>query len=197
MEPTTTPDPSVLPIPEKEHYTYEDYAQLPEGASYELIRGTLVMSPSPSAEHQRILRRLAWSLQQYIDEEGQGEVFFAPMDVYLSKEDTPQPDLISIAEDRLDIIGEQKIEEAPDLVVEILSPSTAYRDLTTKKRLYEEHGVQEYWTVDPASKAVEVFTLTDGRFIQHARLVEDGTAASKLLDGFQIDLANLFHAASA
>lgn len=181
-----------LPIPQKERYTYEDYAQLPEGAPYELIRGELVMSPSPSAEHQRILRRLSWSIQQYLDESEKGEMFFAPMDVYFSEHDIPQPDLIFIANDRLDIIGEQKIESAPDLIVEILSPSTAYRDLTTKKRLYEQHGVKEYWTVDPEQRTVEIFENAKNGFIQHARVVEEGTATSKLLDGFSIDLDDLF-----
>lgn len=181
-----------LPIPEKERYTYEDYAQLPEGAPYELICGELVMTPSLSAEHQRVLRRLSWSIQQYIDENEPGEIFFAPMDVYFSEEDTPQPDLIFVAQDRLDIIGVQKIEGAPDLIVEVLSPSTAYRDLTTKKRLYEQHGVKEYWTVDPEQHTVEIFENTEEGFLQHARVVEKGTATSKLLDGFSIDLDDLF-----
>lgn len=185
-------DTTELPIPKKERYTYEDYLQLPEGAPYELIGGELVMSPSPSAEHQRILRRLSWSIQQYLDESEKGEIFFAPMDVYFSENDTPQPDLIFIAKDRIDIIGEQKIEGAPDLIVEILSPSTAHRDLTTKKRLYEQHDVKEYWIVDPEQQAVEVFENTDRGFMQHARVVEEGAATSKLLDGFHVDLDDLF-----
>ena len=181
-----------LPIPQKERYTYADYAQLPEGAPYELIHGDLLMSPSPSAYHQRILRRLVRTLDNAVSEAHLGEVLFAPMDVFLSDENTVQPDLMYIAQDRRGIIGEQKIEGAPDLIVEILSPSTAYRDLTTKKRLYEQHGVKEYWIVDPEQKTVEVFEHTGGGFMQHARVVEKGTAASKLLNGLQIDLADLF-----
>jgi Uma2 family endonuclease len=197
METTKTRDPAMLPLPEKERYTYTDYVQLPEGAPYELIHGELLMSPSPSTVHQRILRRLARALDAFIEQDGHGEILFAPMDVRLSEEDTVQPDLIFIAADRRDLIGEQAIEGAPDLIVEILSPSTAYRDLTIKKRLYEEHGVNEYWIVDPEQQTVEVFELADGRFMQHARVVEKGTAASKRLDGFQIDLTDLFQRANA
>ena len=181
-----------LPIPKKERYTYEDYAQLPEGAPYQLIDGELVMSPSPSTYHQHLVLRLGRALLNFAEEHQTGEVFVAPMDVYLSPEDTVQPDLIFIAQARRGIIGEQKIDGAPDLIVEILSPSTAYLDLTKKKRLYERHGVKEYWIVDPEQRTVEIFEHADGRFMQRARLVETGTAASTLLDGFEVDLADLF-----
>lgn len=175
MDTTKTPDPATLPLPETERYTYADYTQLPEGAPYELIHGELVVSPSPSTLHQRILRRLARTLDAFIEQEGRGEILFAPMDVRFSEEDTVQPDLIA----------------------EILSPSTAYRDLTTKKRLYEQHGVREYWIVDPEGRTVEVFELTGERFMQHTRAVETGTTASTLLDGFQVDLTDLFQRANA
>jgi Uma2 family endonuclease len=197
MDTTKTPDPATLPLPETERYTYADYTQLPEGAPYELIHGELVVSPSPSTLHQRILRRLARTLDAFIEQEGRGEILFAPIDVRFSEEDTVQPDLIFIVAGRRDIIGEQAIDGAPDLIAEILSPSTAYRDLTTKKRLYEQHGVREYWIVDPEGRTVEVFELTGERFMQHTHAVETGTTASTLLDGFQVDLTDLFQRANA
>lgn len=181
-----------IPLPKKERYTYEDYAQLPEGAPYQLIHGELTMSPSPTPYHQILQSHLHFILTRLVQTQRLGQVLAAPMDVYLSEEDTVQPDLLFIAQDRLDIIGEQKIEGAPDLIVEILSPSTAYLDLTKKKRLYEAHGVKEYWTVDPEQKTVEIFENTDDGFIQHTRVVESGTAASTLLDGFTVDLDDLF-----
>ena len=189
METTASPP---LPLPEKERYTYADYAQLPEGAPYELIHGELVMSPSPTPYHQIIQSNLHFVLTQFVRKNNLGQVLAAPMDVRLSEEDTVQPDLIYIAVDRRDIIGEQAIEGAPDLIVEILSPSTAYRDLTTKKRLYEQYGVREYWIVDPEQRTVEIFELMEERFMQHARVIEEGTADSKRLDGFSIDLSDLF-----
>ena len=196
MDTTSTPNPATLPLPEKERYTYADYAQLPEGAPYELIRGELVMSPSPTPFHQIIQSNLHFALARFVRTERLGQVLTAPMDVRLSEEDTVQPDLIFIAAERSHIIGEQAIDGAPDLIVEILSPSTAYRDLTTKKRLYEEHGVNEYWIVDPEQRTVEVFEHTGDRFMQHARVVEMGTAASKHLDGFSIDLTDLLQRAN-
>lgn len=195
METTKTPDSGTLP--EKERYTYADYTQLPEGAPYELIHGELVMSPSPTPYHQIIQSNLHFVLTQFVRKGGLGQVLTAPMDVRLSEEDTVQPDLIFIAADRRDIIGEQAIDGAPDLIVEILSPSTAYRDLTTKKRLYEQHGVREYWIVDPEEQTVEIFELATERYMQHARVVETGTAASKLLDDFQVDLTDLFQPSNA
>jgi Uma2 family endonuclease len=196
MDTTKTPDPATLPLPEKERYTYADYVQLPEGAPYELIHGELVMSPSPSTLHQRILRRIARALDAFLEHEGHGEILFAPMDVRLSEEDAVQPDLIFIAAEQSNIIGKQAIDGAPDLIVEILSPSTAYRDLTKKKRLYEQHGVREYWVIDPDEQTVEIFELANERYMQHARIVETGTAASQHLDGFQIDLTDLFQRAN-
>ena len=188
----TPSDIAAPPLPEKERYTYDDYAQLPEGAPYELIRGELVMSPSPSTYHQRLLLRLGRAFLNFVEEHETGEVLIAPMDVYLAEDTTVQPDLLYIAEDRHDIIGEQKIEGAPDLVVEIFSPSTTHRDVGVKKRLYEEHGVREYWTIDPDTQAVEVHVNTDDGFEQHTRVVEAGTAASAVLEGFAVDLADLF-----
>jgi Uma2 family endonuclease len=187
-----TTAPPVSEKEQKELYTYADYAALPEGAPYELIRGELLMAPAPNTTHQRILRVLFRHLDNVTQAAGQGEVLFAPTDVRLSDLDTVQPDLLYISEERRHIIGEAVIEGAPDLVVEVLSASTAHRDLTTKKRLYEQHGVQEYWIVDPEQRTVEVHGLDDGLLRQQVRVVDEGTVASTLLAGFTVDLAVLF-----
>ncbi len=177
---------------EKKTYTYEDYAQLPEGAPYQLIDGELVMSPAPTPRHQRIARNLARALDGFVEERGLGEIFFAPIDVYLSETDTPQPDILFIAKARLGIIGEKYVDGAPDLVMEILSPSTAYHDLKKKKRLYEASGVKEYWIVDPEAQEIEVYALVEGQFDLFARVAGQGTITSKLLAGFSVDLADVF-----
>jgi len=192
MEPTTTdaPPSPPEPLPKKERYTYADYQQLPEGAPYQLINGSLVMAPSPATRHQRILRHLFRELDIHASD--QGEVLFAPMDVKLSGSDVLQPDLMFVSESRLDRIGEQVIDGAPDLVMEVLSPSTAHHDLTTKKRLYEVHGVREYWIIDPDSSTVEIHTNTDAGFTQHQRRVDSGTATSALVEGLTVTLKSLF-----
>ncbi len=192
MQTTSSPEATALPIPEKESYTYADYAQLPEGAPYELIVGDLNRVPTSSIRHQRILLRLAVSMQHHIDQENNGEVFIAPMDVYLSEATTVQPDVLYIAEARREIIGAQRINGAPDVVAEIFSPSTGHRDVGIKKRLYEQHGVREYWTIDPETQAVEVHVNTDTGFQQRARVVETGVVASAVMEGFNLDIATLF-----
>lgn len=176
----------------KKAYTYEDYAQLPEGAPYQLIGGELIMAPAPTPYHQAISIRLAAKLLAFVEAHNLGAVLTAPIDVYLSEEDTPQPDLIYIASDRLGIIGEQKIEGAPDLVMEILSPSTAYYDLKDKKRLYQAHGVKEYWIIDPKAKEIEVYENVDQQFQLTSREAGQGTISSSLLNGFAVDLAAIF-----
>ena len=179
-------------IPKKERYTYADYAALPEGAPYELIDGELVMSAAPNIQHQRITGRLFRLFSSFVEERDLGEVFVSPVDVYLGEENTPQPDVAYVATERLGIVGAQKIEGGPDLVVEVLSPSTAYYDLKKKKHLYAGCGVKEYWIVDPLEESVEVFQNAGGRFDLHQRAEDKGRAGSALLEGFAVDLADLF-----
>jgi len=191
--PTPTADRPELDRPEKARYTYDDYQQLPEGAPYELINGHLLMSPSPSVQHQRLVFRLGSDLNEHIQAVGKGgEVLLSPMDVHLSDDTVVQPDVLYVSPARSDRIDEQEINGAPDLVIEVASPSTSHLDAFDKKQLYEAHGVREYWIVDPDTETVEVYQNTDDGFRQHARAVEQGPVASALLDGFAVDLVDLF-----
>jgi len=180
-------------LPEKERYTDEDYRQLPEGAPYELIRGHLVTSPSPTVRHQRLVFRLGTALHTYLQSSDEGgEVLLAPMDVHLSDDTVVQPDVLYVSAARADRIGEQEITGVPDLVLEVVSPSTRHRDVFDKKRLYEASGGREYWIVDPDSETVEVHVLVDDELSLHERHVDAGTATSSLLDDLDIDLDELF-----
>jgi len=176
----------------KRRYTYEDYAKLPEGAPYQLIGGELVMTPSPVPYHQIVSRRIEFELLKFVEERRLGEVIYAPIDVYLSETETYQPDIIFISKERLNIIGEKKIEGAPDLVIEILSESTAYYDLRHKKRVYEASGVREYWIVDPMEKGIEVYENMNGEFKVFSKAIEKGRVNSKLLQGFGVELERVF-----
>jgi len=187
-----TTAPPVSEKKEKELYTYADYAELPEGAPYELIRGELLMAPAPNLYHQIVQSNLFFALSQFVREGNHGRVLSAPVDVRLTDTTTVQPDLLFVSAAQDARIAAQVIEGAPDLAVEILSPATAHRDLTTKKRLYEQHGVQEYWIVDPEQRTVEVHGLDDGLLRQQARVVDQGEVASTLLAGFTVDLTALF-----
>lgn len=191
MSTPTADRPDINPT-EQDRHTYEDYQQLPEGAPYELIRGHLVMSPSPSIEHQRLVRILSRAVDDHIRGANEGEMFFAPMDVRLSDDTVVQPDVLYVSAERADRVKEEEIEGAPDLVIEVVSPSTSHVDTFDKKQLYETHGVREYWIVDPDTETVEGGTPGDDGYVLHQRHVETGTVSSTLLTDFTVDLSTLF-----
>ncbi|WP_347272952.1 Uma2 family endonuclease [Candidatus Kuenenia sp.] len=178
---------------EKKIYTYEDYAKLPEGSPYQLIGGKLIMTPAPSTYHQEISKRLEYLLYEYAElKQKLGKVFDAPIDVYFEEEETYQPDIIFISNDRIGIIKKEKIEGAPDIIIEILSPSTAYYDLVHKKDIYAKHGVKEYWIVDPIEKWVESYKNENGKFILIGRGQKDEIINSSVLIGFKVKLDAIF-----
>lgn len=178
---------------EKKIYTYEDYAKLPEGLPYQLIGGKLIMTPAPSTYHQEISKRLEFLLYEYAElKQKLGKVFDAPIDVYFEEEETYQPDIIFISNDRIGIIKKEKIEGAPDIIIEILSPSTAYYDLVHKKDIYAKHGVKEYWIVDPIEKWVESYKNENGKFILIGRGQKDESINSTVLIGFKVKLDAIF-----
>lgn len=180
-------------LDEKKIYTYDDYAKLPEGAPYQLIGGKLVMTPAPSTYHQEISKRLGYLLYEYAElKQKLGKVLHAPVDVYFEDEETYQPDIIFISNDRVGIIKKEKIEGAPDLIIEILSASTAYYDLVHKKDIYAKHGVKEYWIVDPMEKWVESYKNENGKFILIGRVQKDESIGSTILTGFKVALDTIF-----
>lgn len=179
-------------IPQKKIYTYADYALLPEGAPYQLIGGKLIMTPAPAIYHQIVSMRLVESILKFNAQRNVGIVLYAPVDVYLEEKETYQPDIIFIAKDRLHIIGTARVNGAPDLVAEILSPSTAYYDLRGKFRAYAKYGVREYWIVDPDDKSVEIYEGKEGRFEQTRRVEGEGKAFSGVLEGFVVEIKDVF-----
>ncbi len=178
--------------PTKEKKTYADYIALDEGAPYQLIDGELVMSPAPTFLHQLVVWRLGTHLFNFVEKHGLGVVVGSPVDVYFSETETYQPDLVFISKDRLNIVTEQNVMGAPDLVVEVLSPATGYYDLTKKRRVYEASGVKEYWIVDPTEKTVEVPANVKDLFEAVEKAPPQASVESRLLDGFAVELAKLF-----
>lgn len=182
----------LIEIPQKEVYTYADYALLPEGAPYQLIGGKFVMTPAPTTYHQAISIRIEGRIYIFVTEKDLGMVFDAPIDVYFEEKETYQPDIIFIAKDRLHIIESDKIKGAPDLIVEILSPSTGYYDLKKKARIYARHGVKEYWIVDPIDNSIEVYAGQEGKFVLNQKVEEAGKIKSLILDGFEVEAKDIF-----
>ena len=175
-------------------FSYLDYQNLPESETkrYELLGGEIVMAPSPTSKHQRISWKLNDQLSRFVQANALGLVFYAPLDIILSGEDVVQPDILFISNRRLKIIHEDAIHGAPDLVIEILSPTTAGRDRTLKRTLYARSGVQEYWLVDSESRSIEVLTLGEQGYQLAGRYESGQTLTSPLLPGLKIQLDQLF-----
>lgn len=147
----------------EDNLTYGDYAEFDDGNRYELVDGRLeLMSPGPNSLHQVI----SFQLQKRIAHtcERDAIILNAPIDVILSPRGVRQPDLVILLNEHLDRLISRGIEGAPDLVVEILSPSTARRDKISKMASYANHGIPEYWIVEPVSFFLEQYILTQGRY---------------------------------
>ena len=173
-------------------WTYEEYYKLDDDQRYEIIDGDLLpMAPSPNLWHQDWLGNLHVLFRQHLAKSKAGRVFIPPFDVVLDSENTVQPDLIFVAAANLEIIEKRAIFGAPDLLVELLSPSSIRRDRHRKKALYARFGVKEYWIGDPANNSMEIFVLRGGRYEQYCLVTEKGKLLSKVLPKLEIDLADV------
>ncbi len=172
--------------------TYEDYCAIADDKRYELLGGELMMVPAPNIKHQRVLGRLHVELARFTREHGLGEVFVAPCDVVLSDTDVVQPDLLFISRAREQTLTDENVRGAPDLVIEILSPATADRDVGYKHDLYSRHGVLEYWIVDPLAETVAVHRRRDGRLELAGTFGRRDRLGTALLAGLRLDLDDIF-----
>ena len=172
--------------------TYTDYCATPDDERYELVDGNLMMVPAPNMKHQKVLLTLTLKLGNFTKEHGLGTVCVAPCDVVLSDSDVVQPDLLFILRAREHILTDENVRGAPDLVIEILSPSTADRDLGYKHDLYGRHGVLEYWIVDPIAETIAVHRQGDGRLEAAETLGRGETLRTALLDGLELELDDIF-----
>ncbi len=172
--------------------TYEDYCATPDDERYELLNGNLMMVPAPNMKHQKVLGRLYLELGNFAKEHGLGDVYVAPCDVVLSDTDVVQPDLLFISRAREHTVTEENVRGAPDLVIEILSASTADRDLGYKHELHGRHGVPEYWIVDPMGETISVHRQRDGRLELAETFERRDTLRTAVLDGLQLKLDDIF-----
>ena len=180
-----------MPLPQ---ITWDDVQQLPEdGNRYEAIEGALYMTPAPSVRHQLISLRLERALERLLVDPGHGMILHAPVGVrFPVTGERVQPDILFVSNERRGIVAPDELKGAPDLVVEILSPSTAARDRDLKGRLYERQSVAEYWIVDPVGEAVEVWRF--GGEPRSERFVDEVPARLGSERLGEIDLAALFAA---
>lgn len=175
-------------------WTYEAYLALPEdGNRYEIIEGELYVTPAPSIGHQDIAGEIYSALRHFVRTHQLGKVYFAPFEVHLSPTTHPvQPDVLFIRTENVPSGSDLYFMGAPDLVVEIFSPSTHRTDQTTKYDAYQNADVAEYWMVDPLARTVWVYTLHDGRYTLHGQFVGNDAITSKVLAGLEIVNNTLF-----
>ena len=173
-------------------FTYKDYLETPDDERWELLNGELHMAPSPNMSHQDAQSKLGSRLGNFVEERNLGRVYFAPADVVLSDTNVVQPDLLFVSREREQIITHANIQGAPDLAVEIRSPSTGERDRTVKRKLYAEHGVKEYWLVDPDAATVTVLVLGERDFEEAGVYRKGQTLSSPTLKGFSVNLDDIF-----
>ncbi len=180
-------------VAEKKKYTEKDYQLLEEGAPLQLINGDLIMSPSLTINHQIVNGKLFMFISKHLEKNNLGGIcLFSPIDVVLDDENIYQPDLIYISGKRKSELLQDQIMGAPDLIVEILSPSTAYYDLKQKKDFYERYGVKEYLIIDPVRHDAEIYGLIDEKFELQQKEQQNGKINLNTLPGLQIDLQKLF-----
>ena len=173
-------------------YTHADLLQFPDdGKRREIIDGDLYVTPSPINYHQKILLNLTMAFGKFLEDHPLGELRFAPLDVILSQHDVLEPDLLLVSNEHRDILQDW-VRGAPDLVVEILSPSTESRDRGIKLKAYARFGIREYWIVDPNAQVVEVYRLAAEGLQQAAKCVTGETIETPLLPGFALAVASIF-----
>jgi Uma2 family endonuclease len=190
--PTIKPSPPVGPP--QGQWTYQDLLGLPDdGFRYEIIEGELHVSPPPTIEHQNAVSSLLAAMRAYARTNSLGLVLTAPIGVRLPDEEaTVQPDILFVGRDRAAIIGDDVIDGAPDLVVEVLSPSNWVYDRGRKQEAYRQAGVREYWIVDYRARTVDVLVLEGREYVQRGQYAAAETAASEALPGFAILVADIF-----
>jgi len=181
------------------NFTYGDYITWPDEERWEIIDGHAYnMSPAPSRRHQEISRQLARPIINFLVDKP-CKVYYAPFDVRLPVADEQDEDVENVVQPDIVVICDKaKLDDkgcrgAPDLIIEILSPSTTLKDMNTKLSLYERHGVKEYWIVHPVDNIISVFTLTkDGIYVKPEVYSAEDKIKTSILEGLEIDLSLVF-----
>ena len=172
-------------------WVYEDLFSLPDGKRYEIIEGTLYEMPAPSWNHQLVILNLLLLLAPVVQALG-GKIVPSPLDVFFPGADPVEPDIVVILPGSQAVGGGRGVAGAPDLLIEVLSPSTRLHDLLTKRALYGRAGVREYWLVDPEQRAVEILTIDRDALHSRQAATGDDVAISPLLNAVAFPLHAIF-----
>lgn len=179
-------------------YTYADYLTWTIEERLELIKGKIFPMSAPNLNHQIIARDLFGPLYNFLKDQ-HCQPFIAPFDVRLPRKSKQDKDVITVVQPDLCVVcDESKLDHrgcigAPDLVVEILSPTNSKKELKNKYEVYEESGVQEYWVIYPGQRTIHIFRLnSDGVFISLRPLTEEDVLETPVLPGFRLEVAEIF-----
>ena len=204
MTTTTAPVPeSVYPSlpadqawPAQGRWTYDDFLRLPDdGVRYEIIDGMLYMTNAPDPEHQYAVGEIFAQIRNFAKANNLGVVYTAPIEVHLPGIAQPvQPDVLFVSQARREIVKPKFIEGAPDLIVEVLSPSTYRTDRKVKFDAYERAGVREYWIVNPKTHSIEVWTLARGEYALRGDCGPGERVTSDVLSGLDLLTDTVFGA---
>jgi Uma2 family endonuclease len=195
---TTESSPIVIPAdwipgPKQGAWTYEDYAAIPEdGHRYEVIEGVLYMSPAPIPRHQKIVKELLYYLKLFVELPELGEVYIGPVDVELGYRNVVQPDVFVLLNEHFDLETETRIVGAPDLAIEVASPSTASRDRHKKRSAYASAGVPEYWLVYPKDQMIEVLILEGSLYRSLGSFSGRDTLPSRVIPDLPVSVEQFF-----
>ena len=192
--PTLVKQSTTTAWPDQGQCTYDDWLRLPNDTfRYEIIEGELFVSPSPGTNHQIAVSSLLAAMHHHARRNNLGLVLTSPISVRLPLRDSiVQPDILFVRRERIAIVKDDAIDGAPDLVVEILSPSNWVYDRSHKQEAYLQAGVREYWIVDYRARTVDVLVLEDEEYVQRGQYGEGSMVASETLTGFSITVAEIF-----
>ena len=172
-------------------WTYEEYCRLDDDQRFEIIEGSLLMAPAPDTWHQNWSRKLFRLIDRHLTRHQLGELYYAPIDVVLDPENIVQPDLVFVSAANAGIVQRSAVFGTPDLLIELVSPSSMRRDRYDKKEIYARFGVREYWIGDPSNASLEVLTLRSGRYELHCAAEEAGHVTSLVLPQLEFDLTEI------
>jgi Uma2 family endonuclease len=141
-----------------------------------------------------LVRNVCRVIDKFINENKYGEILFSPIDVFLDEYNVPQPDLVYLSNEKVKFITNDGIMGVPDLIIEIISPSSILKDRITKKNVYERFGVEEYWLIDANNQEIEIYVIENGEYelFSSVSLFEENELKSKVLSDLRIDLRELF-----
>jgi Uma2 family endonuclease len=173
--------------------TVQEHLSTPEGAPYfQFINGEAIYCPTPPLLHQQLLQNVILAMDVFVSPHDLGEMILSPVDLYFNDKELFMPDISFVSHERKHIMTAERLIGAPDLVAEILSPSTGYYDLTHKKFVYEQEGVREYWLVYPDERRIEIYTNSDDGFQIHSQARAKGAVKSLVLSGLELSIDAVF-----